>query len=214
MGFAITGQRGWRDNAGRRAARLKSLAVLVQVLLCGEESAALAFDVLARRRRRQGDALELIQALSRIADDERQHRRWLLDVQCTLPCINNDSPLIAAGSQFFVGLACRDAGEHFTRIAALDSAVCWLLAALGKSQPLLFYRAFRRILQDEARHVAISSAYAKRLAAPGKRMEQAAITRHALTAMLAKHSQCFDTLEIDPDRLLMRLRQPPRFLGA
>jgi hypothetical protein len=200
--------------AVKRNAQRVALAELVQILLCGEESAALAFDVLARQRRRQGDAIELTGALLRIADDEREHERMLLALQRSLPRPEDGAQLAAVGTQYFRGLACRDAGEHFTRIAALDSAVCLLLAAFRKAQPALFGSAFQRILQDEARHVAIASSCARRLAAPQVRVEQAAATRQGLTELLRTRAHCFEALQIDPDRLLARLRQPPRFLGA
>jgi hypothetical protein len=195
-------------------AELRGMAELVQILLCGEESAALAFDILARQRRRQGDALELTAALTRIADDEREHGRLLLALQRTLPTPADSAQSSTTATQFFRDLACRDAGEHFTRIAALDSAVCLLLASFRKAQPALFGSAFQRILHDEARHVAVASCYARRLASPKVRVEQAATTRQGLTELLYARAHCFEDLQIDPDRLLKRLRQPPRFLGA
>jgi hypothetical protein len=195
-------------------AKRVALAELVQILLCGEESAALAFDVLARNRRRQGDAIELTAALTRIAADEREHERMLLALARTLPTMNNSAQLEAAANQFFRGLDCRDVGEHFTRIAALDSAVCLLLATFRKAQPALFGSALQRILPDEARHVAVANNYARRLTTPHVREEQAAATRHGLGELLSARAHCFEALQIDPDRLLARLRQLPRFLVA
>jgi hypothetical protein len=138
----------------------------------------------------------------------------LLALQRTLPTPPDCAQLAAASNQFFRGLAGRDAGEHFTRIAALDSAVCLLLARFRKAQPALFGSAFQRILHDEARHVAVASRYARRLVASKVRVEQAAATRQGLAALLHARAHCFEDLQIDPDRLLLRLRQPPRCLSA
>ena len=189
-----------------------ALAELVQVLLIGEESAALAFGVLARQRRRHGDALELTSALTRIAAEESAHERLLLAFQSELPRAPTDRQFDREGKQFFRNLASRDAGEHFTRIATLDSAVCLLMASLRKSQPALFAPALQRIYRDEAQHVAVACQYAKRLCVRSRRMELAADTRRGLTALLQQRADCFEILQIDPDRLFDRLRQPPRFL--
>jgi hypothetical protein len=194
--------------------QLESLAELVQILLCGEASAALAFEVLARQRRRQGDAPELIDALQRIADDEHEHEQLLLALQRRLPRPSDSVAITMAGTSFFRSLATRDAGEHFTRIAALDSAVCIILSSMRMSQPLLYAGALQRIHCDEARHVATAVGYARRLSTTARRTEQAAATRHGLTELLRPRAHCLEALQVDPDRLLHRLRQPPRSLTS
>lgn len=193
-------------------ARRRALAQLVQLLRCGEESAAFAFDILARRRRRRGDSEALYGALASIADDERKHEQLLSAWQRTLPTPARDLAGNAVAVQFFRDLATPDAGDHLTRIAALDSAVCVLLASLRRAQPGLFGGCLSQILADEAGHVAVASGYARRHAPARRRQEQAAATRDGLVRLLATSADCLEALQMNPDRLLLRLRRPPRFL--
>jgi hypothetical protein len=192
--------------------RRRSLAQLVQLLRCGEVSAALAFDILARRRRRRGDGEALCLALASIAEDERRHEQWLSAWQRTLPAPTQEFGGSALAVGFFRGLGTPDAGDHLARIAALDSAVCLLLAALRKAQPGLFGTCLSQILADEARHVALASSYARRHSPARRRQEQAAATREGLVELLATSADCLESLRMNPDQLLARLRRPPRCL--
>ena len=190
----------------------RALARLLRLLLHGEQSAALAFEVLGRRRLRQGDAPALLSALQHIAAEERQHVLLLSGLARELPAIEFDSPVTTATECFFRGLASRDAGVHFTRIAALDSAVCILFATLRKSQPALFHPVLQRIARDEARHVALAARFARRLCAQPSQRNAAAETRAGLADLLRHCADDLETLQIAPGRLLTRLREPPRFL--
>jgi len=65
-----------------RAVHADALAGLLPILLCGEESAALAMDRIGssvRGEREMGDAL------ARIARDELEHRTLLQRVRAALP---------------------------------------------------------------------------------------------------------------------------------
>jgi hypothetical protein len=199
-------------SAGAFGAPNQALSELFKILLCGEESAGLAFDVLGRRRQRRGDSQELTAALARIAADEREHGALLRQTLAHLPAPRVDHPFELLTRDFFLGLASPDAGVHFTRIAALDSAVCLLLAALRRSMPRLFGAALHRILTDEARHVAVTNGYARRLELPGRRFDTAVETRARLVSLLERRAGCLETLQMNPGALLKRLRQPPRFL--
>ena len=196
---------------GRQA---QAFADLLQILQSGEQSAALTFEVLGRRRKRSGDNDTLTAALSSVAADEREHAVLLARVQSTLPAPLADEHLQAATERFFSQLVSRTAGVHFTRIAALDSALCLVLAALRRAQPALFGAAFQRILTDEARHVALASQYARTLAQGRERECVAAATRSELSQLLALRADCFEELAIDPQILFRRIRQPPHFLRA
>lgn len=203
---------GLEPVSAQTLGRRRSLAQLLQLLLCGEESAALAFAILARRGRHRGDGEALTGALARIASDERHHTQQLLALQRTLPVPAWDAGHSAAARRFFRSLGTRDVGDHLTRIAALDSAVCLLLATLRTAQPELFNGCLALILADEARHVAVAGGYARRHTPAGRRREQAAATRHGLAGLLEANAACLDSLQMNPDYLLRRLRQPPRFL--
>jgi hypothetical protein len=193
-------------------ARRRALAQLIQLLKCGEESAALAFDILARRRRHRGDNHALCGALASIADDERKHEQLLSAWQRTLPAPVWDPAGNAVAVRFFRDLGTCDAGDHLTRIAALDSAVCVLLRSLRKAQPGLFGACLSQILADEAGHVALASGYARRHSPARRRQEQAAATRDGLVRLLATSADCLEALQMNPEQLLPRLRRPPRFL--
>ncbi len=191
-----------------------ALASLLPLLLAGEASAAAAFEVLGRRRRDSGDGTAMSTALAAIAAEERVHEGWLLEMRDALPQIPDDPALHVAAQRFFSGLASRNAGLHFTRIAALDSAVCIILGALRKAQPHCYAGTLSRIATDESRHVALSLRYARALTHREERINAAAATRESLAALLLMRGAAFETLGIDADRLRTRIAKPPRFLST
>jgi hypothetical protein len=192
-----------------------AVAELLQVLACGEESAALAFDHLAE----SCQASSLRVALAGVAADELEHQVVLDCLRRSLPQPPSDAALQGAMRRFFMRLAARDVLVHCVRIVAIDSAVCHLLGALRRhGGPLAAESALslvlRRIHRDEARHVAI----AKRCAAPlletiGGR-DIAAEARERLTRVLEFRASALDVLSVDPDRLFARLRGSLRVEAA
>jgi hypothetical protein len=115
------------------AANATAPAELLQILCCGEESAALTFDHLA------GTCNErtLRSALAGIAADEREHLTLLTGVRVSLPTLPEDRSLEATMRRFFQRLADRDLLVHFVRIVAIDSASCHILGALrSRGKPL------------------------------------------------------------------------------
>ena len=104
----------------------EALSDLLQVFACGEESAALAFahfgvspiEDAARR------------GLARVAKEELVHERLLRGLRNALPAPAPDRELRRALLRFYYGIAQADIGLHLASIAALDSAVCVILAAL------------------------------------------------------------------------------------
>jgi hypothetical protein len=190
----------------------QALASLLPLLLAGEVSAASAFHVLGRRRRRQGDDTRLLGALETMGADERWHERLLLEWQQELPVVSADPELERHMRVFFRGLASRDAGVHFARIAALDSAVCLLLGSLRRAQPLPMLGPLWQIASDEARHVVVARDYALALTCRAVRLAAADETRTGLARLLAFRGDALDALDLDVDRLLGRLSRPPRCL--
>lgn len=203
---------GISSHGDEESRRSGALARLLRLLLCGEQSAALAFDLLGHRRNRLGDAAELVHQLRSIAAEEREHERLLAAWLSTLPSAPAGADELPAAQRFYRELAHLDGGVHFTRIAALDSAVCLLLAALRKAQPMLCHPALARIARDEARHVVAANHYARRLCAPGQRRAIAGETRAGLVALLSRQADAMDILDIDVDRLLRSVARVPRFL--
>jgi hypothetical protein len=189
-----------------------ALASLLPLLLAGEESAALAFRVLDRRRRRLGDTGHLLGALARLGADEQRHERLLRSWQCELPQVPPDPALQLRASLFFRSLASRDAGLHFARIAAIDSAVCQLLGALRRALPPTTLGPLWQIACDEARHVVIARDYALALTGRSARLAAAVEARDGLTHLLAQRGDSLDALGLDVDALLQKLAGPPRCL--
>ena len=183
-----------------------ALAELLPLLLCGEESAALAFgggarDALAAPARAE---------LERIRREEVVHGLLLQRLQTGLPPAVLEPRLLSRMRRFFVTLADTDPGRYFARIAGLDSAVCLLLGALrGKGSPLgaepTIAATLARIHRDEAGHVDAARRIALEHAPATHALEVATVTRRRLVALLHERGAAFETLGVDADRLFTRL---------
>ncbi len=189
------------------AGSASALAELLQVLTCGEESAALAFDHLGSSWHER----PLRSALAGIAADEREHQALLGGIRASLPQLQQDPALEATMRRFFMRLADRDVLVHFVRIVAIDSALCHILGALRcRGKPLAadvrVGSILERIHRDEARHVAIASRCAAPLLKSARGREIAADAREQLTRLLRLRADSLDSLSVDPDRLFSRLR--------
>jgi hypothetical protein len=185
-----------------------ALAELVPLLLCGEESAALAFgggrarDVLAVAARVE---------LERIRREEVVHGLLLQRLQTGLPRASLEPSLRARMRRFFVTLADAEPGRYFARIAGLDSAVCMLLGALrGRRSPLgadaTLARTLARIHRDEAGHVDAARRIALAYAPAAIATEIATETRQRLVDLLCERGAALEALGVDADALFARLR--------
>ena len=191
-----------------------ALAGLLPVLLCGEESAALAMDRISRS---VGGERAMRDALARIARDELEHQALLQRIRAVLPEPPHDPELSAAMRRFFMQLASRDPAIHCARIAAVDSAVCLLLGALrARRGPVAMEPTLNsvvaRIHRDEARHVAVTSRYAAQLAGSQGATDVAVEARYKLTRLLERRAAAMEGLGLDRDELFERLRSVPRAL--
>jgi hypothetical protein len=184
---------------------------LLEVLLCGEESAALAF---------QGLGLTLAdQDLARIAADELRHERLLNGLRAGLPDQPADVAFRLKTRRFFRSIECRDPTLHFVSIAALDSAICTVLSALlAPGRPLAGDPACSHTLGsirlDETRHVRLSLMHARSSCPPGAGQARVLHVRMRLTRLLEERADAFELLEVDPDILLRHLSRAPRLLLA
>jgi|SRR5712671_6977256 hypothetical protein len=194
-------------------AQAEALSELLQVFACGEESAALAFA-------RLGDSpLEDVarHALTRVAEEELIHERLLRGLRGALPAPAPDRELRRALLCFYHGIAQADIGLHLASIAALDSAVCLILAALLEpdrvlAQELVASAIFRRIHRDEAGHVRLSRRIAAGLVQGKVIGAVAENTRLGLVDVLARRGAAFDSLGIDAERLFARIARVPNGL--
>jgi hypothetical protein len=194
-------------------AQAEVLSELLQVFACGEELAALAFA-------RLGDSpLEdaARRALARVAGEELIHEGLLRGLRGALPSPAQDRELRRALLRFYHGIAQADIGLHLASIAALDSAVCLILAVLLEPDRVLAQEPavsaiFRRIHRDEAGHVRLSRRIAAELV-PGDVIGAVAENaRLGLVSVLARRGAAFDSLGIDAERLFVRIGRVPNGL--
>ena len=194
-------------------AQAEALSELLQVFACGEELASLAFA-------RLGDSpLEdaACRALARVAREELIHEGLLRGLRGALPAPPPDRELRHALLRFYHSIAQADIGLHLASIAALDSAVCLILAALLEPDRVLAQEPaataiFRRIHRDEAGHVRLSRRIAAQLVQADVIGAVAENARLGLVGILARRGAAFDSLGIDAERLFARIVHVPNGL--
>ena len=195
-------------------AHQEALSELLPILLCGEESAALAFAGFAAE---SGLPPQARVELERIAADEQRHEQQLQTLRLLLPRAVSDGEVSRAARRLFARLGRDSVGVHLARIAALDSGACVVLGVLRAHRAPLSGDAavsamFARIHGDESRHVAVSRRYARSLLDRRQAHTVAAHMREQLAALISLRGAAFETLGVNADRLLARLRLVPRRL--
>ena len=147
----------------------EALALLIPMLLCGEQSAALIFNRETSRLNSQL-AGECARAIASIEADELMHDQALQAVAGHLPRLSGQARVKRRAQLFYARLG----SDHdsiarlFTGIQHLDACVCQIMhhvanSDIGKNHP--FARLFSRIKRDEARHVLVSKRHARALGA-------------------------------------------------
>jgi hypothetical protein len=194
-------------------AQAEALSELLQVFACGEESAALAFARLGASPLE--DAAR--RALARVAEEELIHEGLLRGLRGALPAPAPDRELRRALLRFYHDIAQADIGLHLASIAALDSAVCLILAALLEPDRVLAQEPaataiFRRIHRDEAGHVRLSRRIAAELVQGDVIGAVAENARLGLVGVLARRGAAFDSLGVDAERLFVRIGRVPNGL--
>jgi hypothetical protein len=206
------GDDSWPSSLGLRlgSTQAAALSELLVVFACGEESAALAFGHLADAK-----AAECARAaLALVVEEEMVHDRLLRQLRGALPVPGHDRELRMAQLRFYRNIGYLNVGQHLAAIAALDSAVCIILSAvLQHGRPLAseptVRSIFARIRYEESRHVRLSRGLATVLTPRTAAREVAAFARLGLVEILARRADALERLEIDPDRLFMRLAKLP-----
>ena len=191
-------------------AKAEALAEVLQVFACGEESASLAFARLGDSP--LADAAR--RALARVADEELMHEELLRGLRGALPAPVPDRQLRHAMVHFYHRMAQADIGLHFASIAALDSAVCKILATLLTPARILAQEPtvamiLGRIHRDEARHVRLSRSLAAEL---GPRDAIGAVAENArlgLVDVLARRGAAFESLGVDAAQLFASIGRVP-----
>lgn len=179
----------------------EALALLVPLLGCGEEAAAMAFDGLAARDADPAAAA----ALGAIAGEERVHDSLLQGLARSLPPVAA-AALRRQARRFHIDLGRGSALAHLARIAAIDAGVCLILSRLLRpGSPLAGDRAvagmLARIRLDETRHVRLSRSLVL-ARADGRGLEDLALAaRHALASVVMLAADALEDLAVDPARL-------------
>jgi hypothetical protein len=191
-------------------AAAEALSELLQVFACGEESAAHAFAHLGSSPLE--DAAR--RALARVADEELIHERLLRRLRSELPAPAPDRELRRALLRFYHGIAQAHIGLHLASIAALDSAVCVILAALLEPDRILAREpavatVLRRIQRDEAGHVQLSRRLAAELVRGNTIGAVAENARLGLVGVLARRGAAFENLGVNAERLFARIGRVP-----
>ena len=197
------------DCFGLPTAAAQALAEVLPVLICGEVSAETVFTSAGEMFTRRGEAA-LGEALASIANDELRHAQWLAYLRAGLPS-PRASGAARAVTRFLRGLHTHELATHLARVAALDAAVCLVLArACARTAPLAAHPVpfgiFNRIRKDEGRHVRISRRCANALGLPAGAAAQAQREVHAQFAeLLLPWGDSLETLGISLARLHQRL---------
>ena len=194
-------------------AAAEALSELLQIFACGEESAAHAFAHL-------GDSpLEdaVRRGLARVADEELIHEGLLRGLRNALPAPAPDRELRRALLRFYHDIAQADIGLHLASIAALDAAVCLILAMLLQPDRVLAQEpavatVLRRIQRDEAGHVRLSRHLAAQMVRGNAIGAVAENARLGLVGVLARRGGAFESLGIDAGRLFARIARVPNGL--
>lgn len=189
----------------------EALAALIPVLGCGEEAAGLAFAGLSRDARPDAAVSD---ALARIGVEEQGHEALLRALAAGLPPPDAVPRLMRMAQRFHLDLARDDATARLARIAALDSAVCLILARLLRPGTPLARDAvtctlLRGIARDEARHVRTTRALALARADSRTLMAWAEPVRPRLAILLNEAGDALERLGFDPDWLTRDIARTP-----
>lgn len=190
-----------------------ALAILLPLLGCGEEAAALAFDGLAVGTD-DGEAAHILRTIAR---EERVHDSLMRGLMEILPTPPDRSMMMRRAQRFHVQLGLGGRAVHLARIAALDAAVCIILSrlvrpALPLAADVQICRTLTRIRNDEARHVRWSRRLALTEGPTRAQRDAAAGSRDALANVLALAADAFELLSVDPAILDRDVRALPNGL--
>jgi hypothetical protein len=195
-------------------AAARALAELLPVLICGEASAETVFIDAAEAFSARGDA-DLAAALASISGDEQRHAEWLAYLRAGLPAPGTTGAARAV-THFLRAVQTDDLALHLARVAALDAAVCLVLArACARTAPLAAHSVpvgiFNRIRKDEGRHGRISRRCAHALGLSQGAAAQAQREVHAQFAqLLLPWGAALETLGMDLAWLRQRfMRRKP-----
>ncbi|WP_119968033.1 hypothetical protein [Shewanella japonica] len=201
----------------------ESMARLLPLLLCGEQSAQLVFNQEIIRlhvqdldktlstdiSQRNG---KIVTSLMEVESDECRHDIALQTVSDKLPYIEDTRQVQRLAKRFYSGLGrVNDYSQHFVRIAILDTCVTQIMQAfetskLGGEHP--FSVLCGLIKKDEAKHVYISRHHAIELGATNDDFyQQQSLITHELFQLLTSQHHSFENMGICLDAIQHKLEE-------
>jgi uncharacterized ferritin-like protein (DUF455 family) len=178
----------------------ESLARIIPLLACGEQSAICVFEKEVSRMKNSGYKSG-IQDLQQVVNEEFFHDKLLHNLQIQLPKLNDNNKIKSKAKLFYARIGHQHAlSTHFLLISKLDACVCKLLNAmeksnLGKNHPVTYLCNI--IKKDEAKHVGISRKHSKALS----KKDQFCNIEADLLNLLQTEASAFEGLGIDFDKL-------------
>lgn len=189
-----------------------SLAHLIPLLLCGEQSAQLVFNTEIHRLSASNEVAvsSLILSLKEVEAEELVHDVALQQVQSELPTVDQLIDIQRKAKRFYLHLGrVNSYCEHFVRIAILDTCVTQIMhefehSGLGRGHP--FARLCGLIKKDEAKHVYVAKHHAQYLGATKAMF----VTEHEMVlprlyTLLSSQSEHFETLGIELTKIFTKL---------
>lgn len=180
-----------------------SMAQLIPLLLCGEQSALFVFH---KESTRLSNAPS-IEALNTIEADESLHEMALQMLLSVLPVVESHRTKRLA-QKFYASIEKRthSIAEHFLAISQLDACVCVIMNAIVNSSIKETYTAqlFNLIKRDEARHVKIAKSHAVLLNSHVSFGKDFCIHQELVT-LLTTQKKAFEELDVDFSKLSLRL---------
>ncbi len=191
------------------SAHTEALAILMPLLLCGEQSAQLVFQQQALQFSQQQCA-DSVLALNEVEADEAWHDEALQMVFSQLPELAEQHKVRRTAQRFYAGLGrSLSLQQQFVRIASLDACVTQLMqlierGSIGSRHP--FSLLCGLIKKDEAKHVYVSKHFAQHLGASVSDMaEERLWVLGALMQLLKQQADQFEIIGVDLDKLEKRL---------
>lgn len=194
-----------------RTNEAEALGRLAPFLLCGEESAVLVFYRESRRGRQKAHSAAYA-LMRQVAGEEKVHEQMLAHLTSQLPSPAEMPETRKRAHDFYVGMASKHPALHFSRVAALDSGVCKIMAALCAAPAVMncpsVHRIFNKIRSDESRHVRISRRYVLDLGEPLSTLLGAVDQVCAdLVTLLEPAGEAFENVGVDADQLFRRIKR-------
>ncbi|MGH1541980.1 MAG: hypothetical protein ACRBHB_16255 [Arenicella sp.] len=191
--FESLSKTGCYLDAYYTAPQLKALSCVFSILMCAEESASLTF----YRQAKQELDNDVRHAFCEIAAEEYVHDQLLKFLFTALPITAESKHAARRARGTFLRMISPNPGEHFARIAALDSTAVVILTAIIKSPVNLHVEPIQKlarfIRKDEGKHIRTALKYSRKLKTPSSVIDDAFGTARSLL---------IDTLR--PDEMIYR----------